>query len=121
MDRDNILKKLLTSMADRSNERAQRRGATPVGQRRLLSYSNPRFMGGDPVYEDVYRLEQVLRSLAENQKEKKPKRKKPKVTKKINAGINFNMSGGGGSWRDDKGCFGSNCRKGVVKATSILN
>ena len=111
MDRDDILKKLLTSMADRSNERAQRRGATPVGQRRLLSYSNPRFMGGDPVYEDVYKFEEILRGLADKQREKKPRKKKPRVTKKIKAGVNFNMSGGGGSWRDDKGCFGSSCRK----------
>ena len=111
MDRDNRLKQMLTSMADRSNERAQRRGETPVGQRRLLSYANPRFMGGDPVYEDVYKFEEILRNLADKQRTKEPKKKRPKVTKKINAGVNFNMSGGGGSWRDDKGCFGSSCRK----------
>lgn len=105
------IKRALLALADKSNERAKKRGAEPVSQRRLLSYSNPRFMGGDPVYEDVYKFEEILRNLADKQKTKKPKKKKPKVTKKIKAGVSFNMSGSGGSWRDDKGCFGSSCRK----------
>lgn len=115
MDRDGLLERLLLKMADRSNSRAERRGAEPVGQRRIIPYSNPRFMGGDPVYEDVYKTEQILRNLADRQSNKKPRVSVRKAKKRYNKVTRIKPQmkmSGGGSWRDDKRCVGKGCGRG---------
>jgi hypothetical protein len=99
-----LLKKTLLSLAESSNKRAGNRGAEPVGQRRVLSYANPRFLGGPPVYEDVYKLESVLRSLAGKTSPRKEKKPKAANLKKK---VNFSMGA-----VDCGPRAGSSCRSG---------